>query len=133
MSSENSSDLISALERKVAELEKKHETHHNILYQFIGGLYNQQTQGDMIDSYLNLLFDMNKKENDLSKVNIWPTTRQGDKNEGRLNMLEKEIDKLVFQQKWKVVDVKRAHGTSLEDLLNIKKIVGEHAGINVGI
>jgi hypothetical protein len=83
---------FSSLERKVTDLENKCKINQEVLYQLIGGLFNHTTQADILDYNVNSLFDTPH----VGEItgNIWPTTRQGDKNEDRINLLEKEVGKL---------------------------------------
>lgn len=90
---------ISSIERKITDLEKKCQIHEELLYQFIGGLFNQRTQGDIINSHLDYLTNTPRVEKKVKEYNIWPTTRQGDKNEHRLNLLEEEVRKLMDERK----------------------------------
>jgi len=97
------------LEKKVEEqattiesLEKKVEGIQNVVYQLLGGLFNQYNQGPALENYLRVLFPENKfnysQENtETSEWNNWPTTRQGDNNELRIADLESQIRELQQQ------------------------------------
>ena len=75
---------------KIKELERKLEGVHTVVYQLLGGLFNQREQGMVLDNHLSYLFpgEINTKEKNTSKWDIWPTTRQGDENERRIERLE---------------------------------------------
>jgi chromosome segregation ATPase len=80
--------------KEMEEMKKKLEEVTNVVYQFIGGLYCQRTQGDMIDAALNELYGESSPPRDSkgdSKWTIWPTTRQGDDCERRIEALEKKM------------------------------------------
>lgn len=83
---------------KIKKLEEKLEGVHQVVYQLVGGLFNQTTQGKTIDAYLSILlpgeqlyknpFESVEEE---SKWEDWATTRQGDANEERIARLEKIV------------------------------------------
>ena len=91
------------LEKKVQEqaetirvLEKKVEGIHTVVYQLVGGLFNQRTQDLILEKHLYYLFPelySNKNFEDIitNDLDTWPTTRQGDKNSERINELERQI------------------------------------------
>ena len=101
------------LEKKVVEQEETIKTLKlqmegvsNVLYQFVGGLYCQRSQSSIINMHLNQLFsaeiqqgEIEKrcivKEQETNKWSIWPTTRQGDSNEARIEALEAQIKALT--------------------------------------
>jgi hypothetical protein len=80
---------------------------HEVVYQLIGGLYNQSSQSGIIDVHLNSIelsnasnnnnsnsnnnSNYNNSSNNSSKWGIWPTTRQGDKCEHKIKKLEHDI------------------------------------------
>jgi hypothetical protein len=71
----------------------------NTVYQLVGGLYNHNSQYSMIHMHEDVLFPHSQsqcKEDDniWRNVNIWPTTRQGDQLEKKLQ----EQDKIIKQQ-----------------------------------
>ena len=91
------------LEKKVQEqaetirvLEKKVEGIHTVVYQLVGGLFNQRTQDLILEKHLYYLFpelysNKNFEDTITNDLDIWPTTRQGDKNSERINELERQI------------------------------------------
>jgi hypothetical protein len=73
---------------------KKIKNVENVVYQLLGGLFNQTTQDEILTSHLNRLLDLNLKPTFTNEEkNIWPTTRQGDDHEIQLNELTKLIQK----------------------------------------
>jgi len=109
------------LERKVEEQQEKLEEQaatikqlqenvegvRNVVYQLLGGLYCQNTQTQMIDVQLAALYpDRNdlasrnddSSQEDSSKWDVWPTTRQGDYCERRIEELEKKLDKICLEK-----------------------------------
>lgn len=75
----------------------------DVVYQFIGGLYNQETQTGILEYKLANLFTsdsandsrLKKKVINTSKWGSCPTTRQGDENEKRIEELEKKVSELM--------------------------------------
>lgn len=91
------------LENKVEEqaatikaMEEKLDGVQRVVYQLLGGLFNQDSQGGTLSNHLNMLFknDNQAEEEDISKWTIWPTTRQGDENADRIAALEAQIKDL---------------------------------------
>jgi hypothetical protein len=77
-------------EEKIKKLEAKLEGVHTVVYQLLGGLFNQREQGYILDKHLAYLFSETLPQSlmETSKWGIWPTTRQGDENERRIERLE---------------------------------------------
>ena len=79
----------------------------NVLYQFVGGLFCQKTQSSIINMHLNCLYSAEIQQGEREKAtetesienNCWPTTRQGDSNEKRINALEAQIKALTDSEK----------------------------------
>ena len=75
----------------------------NVVYQMTGGLWCQKTQGSKIDRHLKHLYGEidpfnppeTEEDQDTSKWGIWPTTRQGDANETRIEELERKLAALT--------------------------------------
>jgi len=82
---------------KIKALEEKVEGIHQVVYQLLGGLYNQETQSGTLDDYCDVLFTEKPKsyENDTSIWTQYPTTRQGDSNEERIEKLEKQLNSIL--------------------------------------
>ena len=84
--------MLESQQKEIAELTKTIQGCHTTIYQFVGGLFNQETQRGMISSHLSTLgFDDDDGEEDTSSWGIWPTTRQGDDCEARIEKIEKII------------------------------------------
>ncbi|MEY4571479.1 MAG: hypothetical protein RLZ10_690 [Bacteroidota bacterium] len=103
-------DKLQLLQSKIEELEKTVKFQKTCIdstsmtvYQLLGGLYHQRDQGDILNNQIALLHSsdpfnnprLQKKCNDPSKWGIWPTTRQGDDNEKRIDKLEKLVATLL--------------------------------------
>lgn len=80
-------------EEKIDSLEKKINGVENVVYQLIGGLYNQRTQSDIIDAHLCCLSG-NKYRGTVDEDTICPTTRQGDQHEEEIKLLKRQVSKL---------------------------------------
>ena len=92
----------------------KIEKIENVVYQLLGGLFNQSTQSEVLNQNLNNLLDDNEvcwsptNGDSKSKWAIWPTTRQGDDSEVRIQKLENELKQVkrfvVFHNEYKFSD-----------------------------
>lgn len=86
--------IVEQQQKQIEEMSTLIKCLQGEVYQLIGGLYNQSTQTNMIEYHIASLY--NDKENikkyaettDISKWDIWPTTRQGDH-------LEKQVEKIM--------------------------------------
>lgn len=84
-------NLVQEQAEKIHLLERKLDGVHQVLYQLLGGIYCQRNQADMIKLHHAVLHG-EKFIDDIcnnSKWSIWPTTRQGDECERRIEELEK--------------------------------------------
>ena len=100
-------DTLETIQKENSELRKKIETHDDdlkrlrgVLYQLIGGIFNQKTQRYVMSSYVDDLFGTSSSEQEAeaeTEETQWPTTRQGDNNEERIRKLEETIQKLEKQ------------------------------------
>jgi hypothetical protein len=81
-------DLRNELETTKNSLEAAQLTIH----QLIGGLYNQKTQKQTMDAHIDVLFEGCIQNKNVIGESKWPTTRQGDANEKRIEELEKKVD-----------------------------------------
>jgi len=82
--------------RRVKELEAQIENVRETVHQLLGGLFNQETQSDILNQHVDRLFGRTTYvENIVDTIpnpnmwDIWPTTRQGDFNEKRIEKLER--------------------------------------------
>ena len=105
---EEQSKKIEEQAKKIEDLEEKMEGMHEVLYQLLGGLYNQKTQAGSLNSQLDYLLpetcnteddntedDNTRYRDHKNSWNIWPTTRQGDSNESRIEELEQQVMALL--------------------------------------
>jgi len=108
-------NTLETIQKENSELRKKIETHDDdlkrlrgVLYQLIGGIFNQKTQRYVMSSYIDDLFGTSSSEQEAeteaeteaeaeTEETQWPTTRQGDNNEERIRKLEETIQKLEKQ------------------------------------
>ena len=105
---DNCRHLEKRVEEQAKEINELKESIENIkacMYQFIGGLYCQRTQGHMIDTHMAVIngepFDSSesKRNSPLThKWGGWQTTRQGDDCEKRLD----EIESIMISRGWKL-------------------------------
>jgi len=94
-------EKVRSQEEMIKNLEDKLEGVHKVVYQLIGGLFNQWSQEHIITTHMSHLgfINENKRENDNNSQlsngewSIWPTTRQGDLNETRIKLLEDQMRK----------------------------------------
>lgn len=81
----------------IKKLEAKLDGVHALVYQLIGGLFNQGTQRDILEEHTKCLFPETTQEYtedelpEKNKWNIYPTTRQGDDCEKRVEALEQTV------------------------------------------
>jgi len=88
------------LENKVEEqaeiiknLEKKIDNTQEVLYQLLGGLFSHESQSSILQNHMNILHGDKPliERHDTSKWGLYPTTRQGDSNESRIDALESQM------------------------------------------
>jgi hypothetical protein len=99
------SEKVTHMENIIEKQSKQIKSQNHVLYCLIGGLFNQTTQGNTIASHLELLFDDFTQEdkeyysrdefNQFDKWSVWPTTRQGDENEQRIEQLETKLNTIL--------------------------------------
>lgn len=96
---EEQANKIQEQEETIEKISHKLECVHNIVYQLLGGLYNQKNQSGTLSANLNVLFNgslsKDKKYENTGKWENWPTTRQGDENERRIESLEKTVRNML--------------------------------------
>lgn len=106
------------------------------VYQLLGGLYCQRTQGGILNHHIKTigLRDTGKRlENDTHSEKHWPTTRQGDAHEKRIRVLEQLIsnspctknreeeepqDTELYQQRHSLMVQQKRRIDALEERLN---------------
>lgn len=100
--------LIEAQQKQIDELINVTERVKSEVYQLFGGLYNQSTQAGTLNFHLEMLginTDGRYKEPNTSEWDIWPTTRQGDKLEERMDAVEKQLASATLEKKVKDIDL----------------------------
>lgn len=85
--SEEIDDLRNELNKTKSALDAAQQS----IYQLIGGLYNPETQGQTLEKQINVLYETDVEDNVIGE-STWPTTRQGDANEKRIEELEKKVE-----------------------------------------
>jgi len=96
-------ELRQMVQNNADELEKC----KSVIFQLIGGLFNQKTQKWIGNSHTNVLLgkkyepeadepeaDEPEADEEYDNSSIWPTTRQGDEHEERIRKLEETIKQL---------------------------------------
>jgi hypothetical protein len=81
-------------DERIAKLESKLEATQYVLNQLLHGLFNNRTQKDVLDRYVDDLFQINKLDIPLREapmLHVSPSTRQGDVLEFRMNKIEERI------------------------------------------
>lgn len=98
---EKQSQKLEEQDATIKRLEAKLDGVHQSVYQLIGGLFNQGNQRDILEEHINCLFPDEKNEYtedalpEKNKWTIYPTTRQGDECEGRIEALEQQIQDML--------------------------------------
>jgi hypothetical protein len=80
-------------ESKIDSLEKKLDGVENVVYQLLGGLFNQSTQSNMLGAHLCCLRG-SEYQGEIDEKTIWPTTRQGDQHEKEIQLLKQQVSRL---------------------------------------
>jgi len=94
---EEQANTIKQQEKMIQELSKSLDGVRAVVYQLVGGVYCQSTQGDMFNAHFKLLYpeweyhQYSECTHTTSKWTNWPTTRQGDECERRIEALEKML------------------------------------------
>ena len=142
---------IEAQQKQIDELINVTERVKGEVYQLFGGLYNQSTQKGTLNFHLEMLginTDGQYKEPNTSEWDIWPTTRQGDKLEERMDAVEKQLASATnasLEKKVKNIDLcirqiiggiycqKTQNGiiTNHMDVLNGKEFIYDMNGIAI--
>lgn len=87
------------LESRIHDLETKLNASQETIFQLIGGLFNQENQKQILDNHIKFLYTGRTLTDEEIEECRWPTTRQGDENERRIQQLEENIDILVKRLK----------------------------------
>jgi uncharacterized coiled-coil protein SlyX len=113
---------VDQLER-LEKIEEKLEGVHEVVYQLVGGLYCQNEQSNSIDRHVNHLFPNSKEaiiSEDTSKWTIWPTTRQGDECERRLEALENKLKQSEEEPEPQFVPIKLRKSLDYDELFEVE-------------
>ena len=122
-------NLIEKQNKKIHDLENKIDSIDCVLRQLIGGLYCQQTQSGIYELHNRILNGNGDGDNkplpdDTHSWKCWPTTRQGDACEKRIDKLEKIFadnehqDSVLLMRKQTKVSEDSQRITALEERLN---------------
>ena len=89
-------DRPKSVRDRCEELEKRVENIREVIYQLLGGLFHQGKQERCLHRNIKQLlygeYDEEKREGlDIQEENTWPTTRQGDELQERMESLEIEL------------------------------------------
>lgn len=94
----NQAKNIEKQDETIRLLSEKLEGLHQVVYQLLLRLYNQETQAGILNVNFSIMYPQDDNEPiDYKNTSIWqdfPTTRQGDNNEKRIEELEKEIQNM---------------------------------------
>jgi len=91
------SDQVTYLMARIAELEERLECNVNTTYQLLGGLFHQTNQRHVLDNCVGYLL-RGKHSLVPSGESIWPTTRQGDELEKKVEDLEAKLEQMSLQK-----------------------------------
>ena len=109
------SQKIEAQSKMLEEQSQKIEAVTGVVYQLLGGLFNQRSQAGVIGEHLHRLFpDLEVRDeftNGSCIGGTWPTTRQGDELEHRMAHIEAVISDMSS-----IPDLESTESESLPDL-----------------
>jgi len=92
-------DDLAELKKVVAQEKKKQHKIQEVVYQLLGGLFNQETQSKVLNHHVNLLMDNEPTGNCKIDENIMPTTQQGDENTKDIAILSHMVSDLQMKEK----------------------------------
>lgn len=91
-------NLITEQAEEIKKLKDTVDGLHHTVYQLLGGLYCQHSQGGILNLHLKTIGlgsgDGRTSDDDTHPSGIWPTTRQGDENSQRIEKLEHFISNI---------------------------------------
>ena len=99
---------VESLEENIAEKDKQIKIQRDILYQLIGGLFHHEKQAGGIDTFVAMLHGSqpnNCRKNDEEYYRQYPTTRQGDVLEHRMDDLSALVRAEIRDLKNRMCDV----------------------------
>jgi hypothetical protein len=79
-------------EQLLAKQEKSIEAIRMQVYQILGGIYNQNSQKSVLQYNIDMLYGKEPTEKIAFHEDKWPTTRQGDDHESRIDALEQFVE-----------------------------------------
>jgi outer membrane murein-binding lipoprotein Lpp len=93
-------EITESQELRIRTLEDQLYNVKQVVYQLLGGLFNQKGQNGILQTHVKILYsdyemDTPEIEKDDSIWTICPTTRQGDSNQERIEILEKKLAALL--------------------------------------
>ena len=93
--------LVTAQAKEIETLKHGEEVVKHVIYNLLGGLFCQRTQGRVLNSQCNNLeifpegyLDWSEIDDDVHPSGCWPTTRQGDENSRKIEKLEEQLEQL---------------------------------------
>ena len=86
-------------ESRIYDLETQLRAAQETIFQLLGGLFNHETQTQILDNHMKFLYTGRTLTDEEIEESRFPTTRQGDANEARIQKLEENIDELVKRLK----------------------------------
>lgn len=104
--------------------------------QLIGGVWNQRTQCAVIDCHQKTLFgerdpfNPDTEDQDTSNWGLWPTTRQGDANETRIEELERKLAELTAPKVYPAYEAWRNEPNLAFDLDDELRSIGSPLSIS---
>ncbi len=89
---------VASLEKVVKQEKKKVDKIQEVVHQLLGGLFNQETQANILKQHVNRLLDDEEFDPCKMEDNIMPTTRQGDENAREITNLSQVVSTLQFKE-----------------------------------
>ncbi len=107
-------------ESRLDQLQKKIDGIDNVVYQLLGGMFNHETQSNILDFHLRTLSwkkntntDTDSNDEEFLNESAWPTTRQGDQNEEDIRLLKQQVLKLEETNNYLIRVIKEQIGINL--------------------
>jgi hypothetical protein len=107
-------------ESRLDQLQKKIDGIDNVVYQLLGGMFNHETQSNILDFHLRTLSwkkntntDTDSNDEEFLNESAWPTTRQGDQNEEDIRLLKQQVLKLEETNNYLIRIIKEQLGINL--------------------
>jgi len=100
-------DDLAELKKVVAQEKKKQHKIQEVVYQLLGGMFNQETQSKVLKHHVNLLMGNEMVGSCSLDENIMPTTRQGDENTREIANLSQVVSDLQIKEKENVKTIQK--------------------------